>query len=67
MHYKWLKNDPAYPELFLEHKAMAIDAWEEEAITRAIDGFLRAHDVQGRVRVPGRDRAGARADQNRQA
>lgn len=52
MHYRWMKEDPAYPALFAEAKAKAIQSWEDEAITRANEGVFEPFQYQGQFVFP---------------
>ena len=51
-HYRWLKEDPAYPALFATARAKAIDAWQDEAIRRAVDGVFEPLTYKGEFVYP---------------
>ncbi len=52
IHYRWLKEDPAYPALFAEARAKAVDAWEDECIRRANEGVFEPNTHQGAFVYP---------------
>jgi hypothetical protein len=47
MHYRWIKEDPAYPALFADAKAKAVQCWEDEAVRRANDGVFEPNTYKG--------------------
>lgn len=52
LHYRWMKDDPAYPALFAEAKARAVTAWEDEAVRRATEGVFEPNTYQGEFVYP---------------
>lgn len=48
-HYKWLKEDPSYREVFQEAQDQVGDMLEDVAIGRAVDGIERPVFYQGEV------------------
>ena len=52
LHYRWLKDDPDYPALFAEAKARAVDAFEDEAKRRAVEGVFEPTTHQGAFVYP---------------
>lgn len=53
-HYLWLQNDPTYPARFESAYESAVDSLEQEAITRARDGWTepvyQGGKLVGRIR-----------------
>ena len=52
MHYRWMADDPAYPALFADAKARAVQAWEDEAVRRANEGVFEPTTHQGAFVYP---------------
>ncbi len=52
MHYRWMKEDSAYPALFAEAKAKAVQSWEDEAVRRANEGVFEPTVWQGQFTFP---------------
>lgn len=52
MHYRWMKEDPQYPELFEDARRRAVDLLEEEAVKRARDGVFEPCTYKGEFVFP---------------
>jgi hypothetical protein len=52
MHYRWMQNDPDYPEAFAAAKAKAAQSWEDEAIRRAVEGVYEPNIHKGEFVYP---------------
>jgi hypothetical protein len=51
VHYRWLKEDPTYPERFKTAKEAFADKLESEALRRAHDGVDRVRFSAGKILV----------------
>lgn len=49
-HYDWLKNDPEYRAMYAEAEVLAVQSLEDEAVSRAVDGWEEPV-FQGGVKV----------------
>lgn len=47
LHYQWMREDPFYPELFLQSKREAAQSLEDEAVRRGKEGIERPVIYQG--------------------
>jgi len=47
-----MENDTDYPALFAAAKAQAVQAWEDEAVSRAVDGVFEPNTFKGQFVYP---------------
>jgi hypothetical protein len=52
MHYRWLEEDPDYPAAFDRAQEQAAQAWEDEAVRRAVDGIFEPTTYKGQFVFP---------------